>query len=1568
MSLPTPPSTSHHRDNENRLPGSRVAWAQQNQYFIFPHSPKGSVPNPVRTYTDQPAKSILKKRDNALLSVPEEDQREITPEPENPLVDLAYLSRPVEQIIAPDPTLRDLIEAYSILHARLRAAVTGSTDADASWPLFQPLRENTQAFTGAVVRDLGRALVEPKSDVVEDDDLPMGCDNDGEEGETLSLLPSPKQSPKKKKKLGMSASQIKFARDLCTTTHSVLRLLSAVFTVPALYQIFTDDQLCDMLTRVLTIPMADELPTPNARKTCALSIWLIQVQRLPEDILLPARDRIAFALRRGMEGELGKEGKKGSACDALKAVHDLSLYQPSTFIPAFAELLPSILANLLAPTLALRAQACHALGGFVLGCTALPPSYLHTRISNAVSTFLTTPATPSPRQSPTKTSADPVIIRTLRTTLNAVDPQYVAQGPVWALSVLACLIVLLGPTVCTDVRHTRTVSALLSLAMRNKKSSVRALACLLWRCVTWAYLRPPLKRSSEGDGDFEDVAEEQDMQLARENFWKVVKSVIDMGAGVSTTAALLGDDCDDEDRLRKALGLVKAMIKKGGQTCADGMDIAKILVSSENSGESWSLNNLLPHSLFSSNPGLLSAEYKTLSSAVRPIFEECPQLSDIRSLTREVLSRDWVFKELIDIWRSALSYLQMSDDCATPPELVATWEGLMKANVAVLLDADDHDGIVDFAAQATGILAQILRDPQLELTLKVGPPSSKGGASPVSSRSIQLAKKIGHSPSTRSNAAMKLFVVRELWASMRTTFPNNLLHAGGAKLVECLVEDESDLVWETDTPDDARKEWAKLSAETLVICDIDELRKFWERRSRSYAMMSYEPGVQSLVWGCFIEAWKVDTEGSWEGATILLGIPFDKGGAWELSNDEFGAWDAFLKHAMNKADDNGVDEISVLDRVAEQVARSPCPAFASSTRVADLILSHCEMGDARQFPSNVFDFVNDTLLSTYPPEPRNLKPCMWLIASLTRVVDACPVDFRLNLLEMIQDGVSIWLSDEYRVFTQEEYALDVLPLYQTALLGVQELPRNLTVLEVLSPLLQCVFIGRDDKPNITKEAFVDFWTATFADYDEPEGGWPEDLQVCLRCCISPTEEVPGVEPDVELFQDVREADDSTVYASSSEDTATEVLCSSPPRSLLSPESGSLCSERIVRTSRHQAVTSPFVGKLAPALFPPLVDLRQSVGDHSRSPSQPTNRTSTEPSTPIKRTFRALTPPRPQKLITTPRSFQSLLLQPPAGTLPIHPTTPTTPRRSPVKVGSSVSPHKRRKLGDKENVSPLSVMSVMERICSRSPSTSESPSVLGKRQALDKSPHEDGLEKGRTSSMSFIRSSVAFPSLGDSDLEDELAVEESLFTPTGDVRAHHQQSVVPSESSQSSTSSRKRKRQRIIMDAVVVPSMAYVRRQKAMQRRVSADHANTNTTPLLRRTLSLPMLNDSDSDESMELRRKRLKCWDGVDLGEVASSSPSLRALAEIVIAGSDDSIMLIANESDAGKSTLEGSDDDPHLGQVSPRHLVSPAPRRHMDPDYDLQSDDMLSSSPSRDLVARRHQRFGIIAGTRFSR
>ena len=136
----------------------------------------------------------------------------------------------------------------------------------------------------------------------------------------------------------MDEEQVKYARDLATVSHAVIKLLGLVFTLPAVYNLFdgsfrqilfslvflidlarfVDQDLGSMVTQALAIPLAPELPTPNARKTCALAIWLLQTQRLPADVLAPANDRITYALRRAVEGELGKEGKKGSVSDGLR--------------------------------------------------------------------------------------------------------------------------------------------------------------------------------------------------------------------------------------------------------------------------------------------------------------------------------------------------------------------------------------------------------------------------------------------------------------------------------------------------------------------------------------------------------------------------------------------------------------------------------------------------------------------------------------------------------------------------------------------------------------------------------------------------------------------------------------------------------------------------------------------------------------------------------------------------------------------------------------------------------------------------------------------------------------------------------------------------------------------------------------------------------------------------------------------------------------------------------------------------------------------------------------------------
>ena len=162
-------------------------------------------------------------------------QRDVTPEPNNTLLDLHHLDHPVSKIVLEHPDNKNLgrllIEDYNFLPFRLRTGpgpgVSNATDADASWLAFQPLRKNTQAFVNAIVRDLGCAFIDPLATFrANKDEVPPKV-----------MLPSPLKSPSKKKG-GMTEEQAKYARDLCTTAHSVIKLLSFMLSVSAVFNIF----------------------------------------------------------------------------------------------------------------------------------------------------------------------------------------------------------------------------------------------------------------------------------------------------------------------------------------------------------------------------------------------------------------------------------------------------------------------------------------------------------------------------------------------------------------------------------------------------------------------------------------------------------------------------------------------------------------------------------------------------------------------------------------------------------------------------------------------------------------------------------------------------------------------------------------------------------------------------------------------------------------------------------------------------------------------------------------------------------------------------------------------------------------------------------------------------------------------------------------------------------------------------------------------------------------------------------------------------------------------------------
>lgn len=79
----------------------------------------------------------------------------------------------------------------------------------------------------------------------------------------------------------------------------------------------------------------------------------------------------------------------------------------------------------------------------------------------------------------------------------------------------------------------------------------------------------------------------------------------------------------------------------------------------------------------------------------------------------------------------------------------------------------------------------------------------------------------------------------------------------------------------------------------------------------------------------------------------------------------------------------------------------------------------------RDLPSNILGLASETMRATYPPEPRNKQLALWMLRSLAAVIEHSPDEFCFRLLEVVQEGLCLWLSDEFGVWSENEMAYDV---------------------------------------------------------------------------------------------------------------------------------------------------------------------------------------------------------------------------------------------------------------------------------------------------------------------------------------------------------------------------------------------------------------------------------------------------------------------------------------------------------------------------------------------------------------
>jgi hypothetical protein len=65
--------------------------------------------------------------------------------------------------------------------------------------------------------------------------------------------------------------------------------------------------------------------------------------------------------------------------------------------------------------------------------------------------------------------------------------------------------------------------------------------------------------------------------------------------------------------------------------------------------------------IFTASGGLLTTEFGSLSTVVNDMLLAQPPLKDVRCMTREEISQEWVFDRMIKLWKQSLAYIKKFD-------------------------------------------------------------------------------------------------------------------------------------------------------------------------------------------------------------------------------------------------------------------------------------------------------------------------------------------------------------------------------------------------------------------------------------------------------------------------------------------------------------------------------------------------------------------------------------------------------------------------------------------------------------------------------------------------------------------------------------------------------------------------------------------------------------------------------------------------------------------------------------------------------------------------------------------
>ncbi|KAL1760420.1 hypothetical protein FB107DRAFT_203237 [Schizophyllum commune] len=918
-----------------------------------------------------------------------------------------YLTVPLEMLLDDSHdiprTMHDTAEAYTLFALRLRTEARALQQDGASYPALDDIRKRAGDLAHLLHVHTRLALsweLEPILKYEIGGSVPL--DNGR-----------------------LAEDEIRNAEDSVTACHCAMRVVSDIMAFWRLYQLFSEDDLCMLMTDLCDIILAKKLYIVKARQTCAIAVWTLYAQNLPWDILATQKDQLASAFGRAIRGEVGLSMTVSDGC---KAFHKFSKLHPALFLPEFELQFPTVLRYLRSSSPERRLYAAHALAGFALGkltsgiplpgaCTAL-----HTCIA----------------EKPT----DPSIF-TFQSTLEAAckqqSPTHCGDGPIFACVAALALILIAGPALFAHPAFVQLVVAVAVGASTHGRSSARKLGARVWRALAWA-----AAQASAGT-----------RERTRGRLWRLVAQELRFGAGTGVVAGMLMSGVGED--VGRAVGLVEKMLEhkeEGVREEAAGALVRMLGAGVKAEEGTMGVDGLVDRHMLEG--GVLFTPYTRLTALATGLkgFD----MGLVRALGEGEVLGHW--ERLAACWelvaRAGLAHEQ---------DVLDAWQGLL------LVQAHLSQGM----GHLTAPLAHV-EDIARRIVAFVDVSKEEGGGDDDKGINAQV-KQLNLIASLYSvvrnvySAPWLLQVARAILDAVYDAgyrVVDDRVRAAFSRCVGALVAS-------------GPRELVKHVFETLKV-EAGLGRAIWAEVAAgctggSAASAGAAGGVASSCgspsFSCVV----------WQDLAYFLSLPLN---GWCMDDEESERWVNLLQLAAKKA---GVESTIMVAEIFELVDRSEdlwIQSFLSSPRLILAVLDHIDLSLPVEVDAllEAFDVV---LHRMYPPTADTTATCLAMLGKMTRIVQEAVPAVIVSVLTALNGSLCRWMENADEAISDEDYNGHLIPLYAASLTRLSSIPPSspssdtfqarTDILHTLSSFLTSPFYA--PFPGDGPMHFEAFWRKTY---------------------------------------------------------------------------------------------------------------------------------------------------------------------------------------------------------------------------------------------------------------------------------------------------------------------------------------------------------------------------------------------------------------------------------------------------------------------------------------------------------